>query len=127
MFIARRLVRIASEDVGLGDPAALNLAVSTMQGCQLIGSPECNVLIAQCVTYLARAKKSHEVLGAMERATAAIEKAQGNLPGVPLHLRNATSKMAKDFGYGKGYSYNLDEVRNIRYMPEGMDNVKFFQ
>lgn len=61
MFIARRFVRIASEDVGLGDNQALSMAVSTMQGCQLIGRPECNVLLAHCAVYLARAKKSHEV------------------------------------------------------------------
>jgi len=67
-FIARRFVRIAAEDVGLGDPAAIGLAVSVMQGCQLIGRPECNVLLAECAVYLARAKKSHEVYHAMKAA-----------------------------------------------------------
>ena len=59
--------RIASEDVGLGDPKALNIAVAAMQGCQLIGRPECDVILAECVVYLARAKKSHEVYNAMNK------------------------------------------------------------
>jgi putative ATPase len=63
---------MASEDVGLGDPAAMNLAVSTMQGCQMIGRPECNVLLAQCAVYLARAKKSHEVYHAMDKVIQSI-------------------------------------------------------
>jgi putative ATPase len=63
---------MASEDVGLGDPAAMGVAVSAMQGCQLIGKPECNVILAQCAVYLARAPKSHEVYHAMDRAVQAI-------------------------------------------------------
>ena len=126
MFIARRLVRIASEDVGLGDPSALTLAVSAMQGCQLIGKPECDVLLAQCAVYLARADKSHEVYGAMNAAKQHLYQfGGGNLPAVPLHLRNATSKLDRERGYGQGYSYNLAEVKNISYLPEEVDFKPF--
>ena len=125
LYIARRFVRIASEDVGLGDPQALPMAVSAMQGCQLIGKPECNVILAECAVYLARAKKSHEVYGAMNACLAHISDSE-RLPGVPLHLRNASTKLSGQLGYGKGYSYNLDKVKNIQYMPEGMENVKLF-
>ena len=111
-------MRISSEDVGLADPTALTMAVSTMQGCQLIGKPECNILLAECCTYLARAKKSHEVYGAMENVLAHLDRAQGNLPGVPIHLRNATNSLAKSMGYGKGYSYNLEDVGKIQYLPD---------
>lgn len=127
LFIARRLVRISCEDVGLADPTALNMAVSTMQGCQLIGKPECNVILAQCAVYLARAPKSHEVLKAMGEVIQLISKSEGEpLPGVPLHLRNASNKLAKDMGYGQGYSHDLEKVGNVSYMPEGLEDVNFF-
>ena len=113
--------------MGLGDPEALGRAVACMQGCQLIGKPECNVLLAQTAVYLARAKKSHEVYGAMNDCIQSIRECQGNLPGVPVHLRNASSKLAREMGYGQGYSYNLQEVGNIEYMPEGMESVNFFR
>ena len=124
LFIARRLVRIAGEDVGLADTKALNLAVSTMQGCQLIGRPECNVLLAECAIYLAKAPKSHETYHAMNKAIEHIRNAP-NVPSVPLHLRNATSKLSREAGYGAGYTAKLDQVQNIQYMPEGMESVKF--
>jgi putative ATPase len=124
LFIARRFIRIAGEDVGLADPAALNLAVSTMQGCQLIGKPECNVLLAQCAIYLARAPKSHEVMMAMGKVSETL-KSSHSLPPIPIHLRNANSKLDRDAGYGAGYSYNLSKVKSISYMPEGMTEVKF--
>ncbi len=127
MFIARRLVRIAAEDVGMGDPGALSVAVSAMQGCQLIGRPECNVILAQCAVHLARAKKNPEVYGAMTEAIQSITECEGSLPGVPLHLRNANSALARNLGYGKGYSYNAAEREkmNIKYLPEGV-NADFF-
>jgi putative ATPase len=94
LFIARRFVRIAAEDVGLGDPQAVTVAISAMQGCQLIGRPECNVILAQCAVYLARAKKSPEVYNAMNEAVKSIQECDGSLPGVPLHLRNASNRLA---------------------------------
>ena len=127
IFIARRLVRIASEDVGLGDPTALGMAVSAMQGCQLIGKPECDVILAECAVYLARAKKSHEVYGAMNNVKQLLKSCdEGNLPSVPLHLRNATSKLEQNIGYGEGYSYNLNEAAKLSYMPDELKNKSFF-
>eukprot|EP00095_Tigriopus_kingsejongensis_P001113 snap_masked-scaffold743_size103610-processed-gene-0.5 protein:Tk01113 transcript:snap_masked-scaffold743_size103610-processed-gene-0.5-mRNA-1 annotation:"atpase wrnip1" len=126
LFIARRLVRIASEDVGLGDPQALNLAVSTMQGCQLIGAPECDVLLAQCSVYLARARKSHEILEAMGAVKRLINDSAEELPGVPLHLRNPSNRLAQSLGYGDGYSHDLTQVQKITYMPESLTQVNFF-
>ncbi len=112
--------------MGLGDPSALPLAVAAMQGCQLLGKPECDVLLAEAAVYLARAKKSHEVYHAMVRAQQSLTGEQGNLPPVPLHLRNAPTKLAKNLGYGVGYSSNLAEVKSIKYMPEGMEDTNFF-
>lgn len=124
-FIARRLVRCASEDIGLGDPTAMPLAVAAFQGCQLIGKPECDVLLAQATVHLARAKKSHEVYKALGAVYQTIEK--GSLPAVPLHLRNASSKLTQQLGWGQGYSHNLDKVQNIQYMPDELKNVNFFK
>lgn len=126
LFIARRLVRTAAEDVGLGDPSALNLAVSTMQGCQLLGRPESNVLLAQCAVYLARAKKNAQVYKAMNRVVETFKAEQGQMPPVPLHLRNASNKLAKDLGYGQGYSHDPAVINSLNYMPEGMEKVNFF-
>ena len=120
-------MRISCEDVGLADPEALNKAVACMQGCQLIGKPECNVLLAQCAVYLARAKKSPEVYAAMGNVIESIRQCEGNLPPVPLHLRNASNKLAREMGYGKGYSYDPTKVKGIEYMPEGMEGTNFFK
>ncbi|KAG8228426.1 hypothetical protein J437_LFUL003903 [Ladona fulva] len=98
MFIARRLVRAASEDVGLADPQALQLAVATMQGCQLIGMPECDVLLAQCAVYLSRAPKSREMDNAIAKARECVRTHKGPLPSIPLYLRNAPTRLMKDLG-----------------------------
>lgn len=124
-FVARRLVVTAAEDVGLADPRAMPMAVAAMQGCQLLGRPESNYLLAETAVYLARAQKSHEVTSAMWKVQAALE-AGGNLPGVPIHLRNASNKFSKDLGYGQGYTNDLIATGNIDYMPEGMKDVNFF-
>ena len=100
------------------------LYVSICLGCQLIGRPECNVLLASCAIYLAKAPKSHLVYDAMNKALEHI-KTTPNVPAVPLHLRNATSKLSREAGYGVGYSANLDRVKNLQYMPDGMESVKF--
>ena len=117
--------RIASEDVGLGDPKALNMAVAAMQGCQLIGRPECDVILAECVVYLARAKKSHEVYNAMNKVKQLLANASQN-PPVPLHLRNPTSSLERNLGYGAGYTYDLNRVKDIRYMPDELKHERFF-
>merc|ERR1712083_42825 len=127
LFIARRLVRCASEDVGLADPTALPLAVSAMQGTQLLGRPECDVLLAQCTTYLARAHKSHEVYGALGEVYKVIDNpGVGGLPGVPLHLRSSGGKVGRDLGWGEGYSHDLGRVASFKYLPPELQNNNFF-
>ena len=96
-----------------------------MQGCQLIGRPECDVILAQCTTYLARAQKSHEVYHAMHRVKELI-KEDTIIPPVPLHLRNSTSSLERKLGYGSGYSYDLDNVKKITYMPQQLKDAQFF-
>ena len=122
------IYRIASEDVGLGDSNALGVAVAAMQGCQLIGRPECDVILAQCTVYLARAQKSHEVYRAMTRVKELIKDCDNsrNIPAVPLHLRNSTSSLERSLGYGSGYSYDLSDVKEILYMPEELKGQHFF-
>ncbi|KAJ8934643.1 hypothetical protein NQ314_013242 [Rhamnusium bicolor] len=97
-YIARRLVRAASEDIGNADPNALQLAVTTMQGCQLLGMPEADVLLAQCAIYLARAPKSREADSALAKAKQVIRECKGCQPAVPMHIRNAPTKLMKDLG-----------------------------
>eukprot|EP00088_Acartia_fossae_P044401 TRINITY_DN4710_c0_g1_i1.p1 TRINITY_DN4710_c0_g1~~TRINITY_DN4710_c0_g1_i1.p1 ORF type:complete len:530 (+),score=125.42 TRINITY_DN4710_c0_g1_i1:44-1633(+) len=124
-FIARRLVRCASEDIGLGDPTAMPLAVAAFQGCQLIGKPECDVLLAQATVHLARAPKSHEVYGGLLNVYQSIE--EGELPPVPLHLRNSTSKITDKLGWGKGYTHDLSKVQSLTYLPEELQGVNFLK
>uniref|UniRef100_A0A0L8H5N9 MgsA AAA+ ATPase C-terminal domain-containing protein n=1 Tax=Octopus bimaculoides TaxID=37653 RepID=A0A0L8H5N9_OCTBM len=95
LFIARRLVRTASEDIGLADPLALTQAVAAFQATNFIGKPECDVILAQCAVYLARAPKSVEVYSAYTKAKQCILEHRGPLPSVPLHLRNATTGLMK--------------------------------
>ncbi|XP_054982815.1 ATPase WRNIP1 [Sorex araneus] len=129
LYVARRLVRFASEDVGLADPSALTQAVAAYQGCHLIGMPECEVLLAQCVVYLARAPKSVEVYRAYNNAKACVRSHPGPLPPVPLHLRNAPTRLMKELGYGQGYVYNPAARGPVQqdYLPEGLRGLDFFQ
>ncbi|XP_046403584.1 ATPase WRNIP1-like isoform X2 [Ischnura elegans] len=125
LFVARRLVRAAAEDIGLADPNALTQAVAAMQGCQLIGIPECDVILAQCVVYLSRAPKSRALDTAINKAKECVRNHQGPLPPVPLHLRNAPTRLMKDLNYGKGYNMASKEESGLTYMPEGMEGVQF--
>ncbi|KAM6454229.1 ATPase WRNIP1 [Liasis olivaceus] len=128
LYVARRLVRFASEDIGLADPLALPQAVAAYQGCHFIGMPECEVLLAQCVVYFARAPKSIEVYRAYSNVKACLREHQGPLPPVPLHLRNAPTKLMKNLGYGKDYKYNpmyKDPVEQ-EYLPEELKGINFF-
>lgn len=129
LYVARRIVRFASEDVGLADPAALQLAVSTYNACQAVGMPECEVVLAQAVVYMARAPKSIEVYRAYGRAVACIREHCGPQPSVPLHLRNASTKLMKDLGYGMGYQYNPDFTEPVdqQYLPDGLQDTDFFE
>ena len=99
LYIARRLVRFASEDIGLANSRALEQAVTAYQACHFLGMPECNVILAQAVVYMAKCKKSNEIYVAYEKAKKDVEQ-YGNL-SVPLHIRNAPTKLMKDLNYGK--------------------------
>ena len=125
-FIGRRLVRCASEDVGLADSSALPLAVAAMQGAQLLGRPECDLLLAQATVHLARADKSHELLHALSRVYNVIDDpGPDGLPDVPTHLKMGGGKVGAELGWGEGYSHDLARVRDIQYMPRGLENTKF--
>ncbi|XP_046575488.1 LOW QUALITY PROTEIN: ATPase WRNIP1-like [Haliotis rubra] len=128
LYVARRLVRLASEDIGLADPLALNQAVAAYQACHFIGMPECDVILAQCVVYMARAPKSVEIYKAYKNAKSSVREHQGPLPSVPLHLRNAPTKLMKSLDYGKGYKYNPDysEPVDQEYFPEELKGTDFF-
>ncbi|XP_026757418.2 ATPase WRNIP1-like isoform X1 [Galleria mellonella] len=126
LYIARRLIRAACEDIGLADPATLTEAVACLQGCQHIGKPECDVLLVQCAVRLARAPKSREVYNAMKRCQRSLVEAKGPLPPIPLHLRNAPTKLMKQMGYGSGYNLLHKNESGLEYMPEGMEDVNFF-
>ncbi|XP_013885770.1 ATPase WRNIP1 [Austrofundulus limnaeus] len=128
LYVARRLVRFASEDVGLADPAALPQAVSAFQACHFIGMPECEVILAQCVVYLARAPKSVEIYKAYANVKACLRNHKGPLPPVPLHLRNAPTRLMKQLGYAKGYKYNpaFSGPVEQEYLPEELREIDFF-
>ena len=124
LYVARRLVRFASEDVGLANNSALLLALATYEAVKNIGLPECGVHLAHTVIYLAKSPKNISAYTAYEKAKAEIEKS-GNLP-VPLYLRNAETKLMKDIGYGKGYKHTpLEDDSNQEYMPEKLKGIKF--
>ncbi|XP_038159732.1 ATPase WRNIP1 [Cyprinodon tularosa] len=128
LYVARRLVRFASEDVGLADPSALTQAVSAFQACHFIGMPECEVILAQCVIYLARAPKSVEIYKAYSNVKACLRNHKGPLPSVPLHLRNAPTRLMKQLGYAKDYKYNpaFSGPVEQEYLPEELRGVNFF-
>ncbi|KAM9308281.1 ATPase WRNIP1 [Gastrophryne carolinensis] len=127
LYVARRLVRFASEDIGLADPLALTQAVSAYQACHFIGMPECDVILAQCVMYLARAPKSIVAYSAYNKVKECLKNHKGPLPPVPLHLRNAPTKLMKNLGYGKGYKYNpmCKEPIEQDYLPPEMKGITF--
>jgi len=127
LFIARRLVRFASEDIGLANSRALEQAVSAYQACHFIGYPECNVILAQAVVYMSKCKKSNELYVAYGKVADDVRK-HGNLP-VPLHLRNAVSKLMDEVGYGKGYKYSpsFEYKEKQEYMPDKLKGKKYLK
>ncbi|XP_065523549.1 ATPase WRNIP1 [Lathamus discolor] len=129
LYVARRLVRFASEDIGLADPLALTQAVAAYQGCHFIGMPECEVILAQCVVYFARAPKSIEVYRAYNKVKEHLRMHTGPLPPVPLHLRNAPTMLMENLGYGKGCKYNpaYKEPVEQDYLPEELKGTDFFK
>lgn len=123
-FLARRMIVFASEDIGLASSPALNLAVSTFLAVERIGMPECEYNLFHCITVLAASKKSRVVTDAMNKAKLAVEQ-HGNLP-VPLHLRNAPTKLMKDLGYGKDYEWVANSQHTDGFLPESLKGVSFF-
>ena len=118
LYIARRLIRFASEDVGMANSHALEQAVAGYQACHFIGMPECSVILSQVVVYLAKCEKSNALYSAYKKVALDI-KEKGNL-SVPLHLRNAPTSLMKDLGYGKDYKYSPDHGYDEKqeYLPE---------
>ena len=128
-YMARRLIRMAAEDIGLADPRALRLALDAAEVYERLGSPEGELALAECVIYLAVAAKSNAVYKAFNEAKAWVKK-DGTRP-VPMHLRNAPTKLMKTLDYGKGYRYAHDEEGGFaageNYLPEGMPAPGFYR
>ncbi len=120
LFIARRMVIFASEDIGLAQPTALVVANAVFRACETIGYPECAINLAHGVAYLANCKKTKSAYEALRLAQADI-RTYGNLP-IPKKIRNAPTKLMKDLDYGKGYERYDDES----YMPDKLKNKKYF-
>ncbi len=128
LYIARRVVRFASEDVGLADPRALELAVAAYQACHFIGMPECSVHLTQAVVYLSIVPKSNAMeVAYMEARQDALS--QIDEP-VPLHIRNAPTKLMKEIGYGKGYRYAHDyedHLTSMQCLPDSLVGKEYYR
>ena len=128
-YMARRLIRMASEDIGLADPRALRMALDAAEVYERLGSPEGELALAQCVVYLAVAPKSNAVYKAFNDVRALVKK-EGTRP-VPMHLRNAPTQWMKELDYGRGYRYAHDEEDGFAagetYLPQGMESLRFYQ
>lgn len=132
LFIARRMLIFASEDIGNANPNALLLANATFEAVSKTGYPECRINLSQCACYLACSAKSNATYMALERATAMIRRT-GDLP-VPLHIRNAPTKLMKELGYGEGYKYAHDYSGTAlggfaeqEYLPQGLEGTRFYE
>jgi len=129
LYIGRRLVRMASEDIGLADPRALRLALDACEAYERLGSPEGELALAQAVVYLACAAKSNAVYVAYNAARAFVS--QDESRPVPIHLRNAPTRLMKELGYGRAYRYAHDEpeayAAGENYFPEGMAPVQWYR
>jgi putative ATPase len=128
-YIARRLIRMATEDIGLADPRALRLALDAVEVYERLGSPEGELALAECVIYLAMAPKSNAVYSAFNEAKALVQR-DGTRP-VPMHLRNAPTQLMKELDWGKGYRYAHDEdggfAAGENYLPDGMTPPAFYR
>ena len=123
LFIARRMVIFASEDVGMAQPTALVVANEVFRACETIGYPECAINLAHGTVYLATAKKNRSAYDALRAAQEDVKRL-GNLP-IPLHLRNAPTKLMKELGYGKGYEQYPDKDKNL--LPDKLKGKKYFK
>jgi putative ATPase len=129
IYIARRILRMASEDIGNADPRALEIALNAWEVQLRLGSPEGELALAQAVIYLAAAPKSNAVYKAYNSAMADVR--SGGSEEVPLHLRNAPTRLMKELGYGKTYRYAHDEAdayaAGEQYFPDGMTPRNYYQ
>jgi len=128
LYVARRLVRFASEDIGLADPNALVQAIAAKDACHFLGMPEANTALAQLVVYLATAPKSNALYSGYKKA--ADDARKTSHLGVPMHIRNAPTKLMKDLNYGKGYTYD-HEAENAysyqKYFPDKMAEIDYYK
>ncbi|WP_040559504.1 replication-associated recombination protein A [Kordia algicida OT-1] len=127
-FIARRMLISASEDIGIANPTALVIATNTFQAVSIIGYPEARIILSQCAVYLATSPKSNASYMAIKKAQAIVRET-GDL-SVPLHLRNAPTKLMKDLGYGEDYKYSHDYNHNFvaqEYLPNEISNTKIYE
>lgn len=127
LYIARRVIRFSSEDIGMADPKALQIAVAAYQACHFIGMTECTVNLAQAVIYMSLAPKSNSVYAADERAKNGV-RSKPNEP-VPLVIRNAPTKLMKDLDYGKGYQYahdTEDKLTDMQCLPDSLKDAEYY-
>jgi putative ATPase len=128
MYIARRTIRFASEDVGLADPQALRVALAARDAYQMLGTPEGELALAEAAVYLATAPKSNRVYLAWGAAMEAAREYPAE--GVPLHIRNAPTSLMKQLGYGKGYQYAHDVPDAYlpqKYLPDALEGSTFYE
>jgi len=128
LYVARRLVRFASEDVGNADPQALTISVAAFQAYHQLGTPEGELALAQCCAYLATAPKSNAVYAGFKKAIAEVEES-GSLPP-PLIIRNAPTRLMKDLGYGAGYAYTHDDPDRIsdqQHLPDELAGRRYYE
>lgn len=123
-FIARRLMISASEDIGLANPNALLLATTAAQAVQMVGWPEARIILSQATIYLAKSAKSNSAYLAIDQARAEVRNS-GDLP-VPMHLRNAPTKLMKELGYGDGYKYSHNDGSQQQFLPDNLKTRTFF-
>jgi putative ATPase len=127
VYIARRMVRFASEDVGLADVRALSVALDATEAVRLVGMPECKLALAQAAVYLALAPKSNALYTAYGRVADDIQAGTNEPP--PLHIRNAPTRLMKELGYGKGYQYAhdlKDKVADMECLPDTLRGRRYY-
>ena len=128
VFLARRMVISAAEDVGLGNPNALVMATSAMQAVTMVGMPEARIILSEAAVYIAKSKKSNSTYLAIEQALSDV--ASGDTGTIPMHIRNAPAEGMKDFGYGKGYKYPHDFPGHWveqQYLPDKMLGTTYYK
>ena len=128
LYVARRVVRFASEDIGMADSRALEIAVAAYQACHFLGMPECSVHLTHAVVFCSLAPKSNSLYMAYE-AAARDAKKMLNEP-VPMHIRNAATSLMEELGYGKGYVYAHDteeKLSDMQCLPDSLTGRKYYQ